>query len=238
MIRMPELLAIVVLCGLVAAGATGWYLYRFHARRSRDAATQLARREQPPVRRPGSVRATARVRQQEGAPPTVVTQRRPSDRYARGERANGSPPWAFQPVLGTGAARAGSAVRGATATGGANGDHPHGREQMDASPVAGTLDHAYGAAADLPVDTTVTQEQLWLAVRAVLIHTAQRWPSGVYCANDRSPYPCRMRRWGERVLLSAGWRGEDIAALARQADVGPPPWLAGTGPTGCPTSVP
>ena len=73
----------------------------------------------------------------------------------------------------------------------------------------------------------VAQDELSLAVRAVLVHTAQQWPGGVYCNSDRSAYPCRLRRWGERVLLSAGWQEEDIAAMVRRAEAGVPPWLAG-----------
>jgi hypothetical protein len=76
-------------------------------------------------------------------------------------------------------------------------------------------------------DPTVTRDELRLAVRAVLVHTPQHWPGGVYCSNDRSPFPCRMRHWGEHVLLAAGWDEKSIAAMARQADTGVPPWLAG-----------
>jgi hypothetical protein len=75
----------------------------------------------------------------------------------------------------------------------------------------------------------VTREELRLAVRAVLVHTPQQWPGGLYCSNDRSPFPCRMRHWGEQVLLAAGWDADGIDAMARQADVGLPPWLAGAG---------
>jgi len=87
------------------------------------------------------------------------------------------------------------------------------------------------------VDTSapVTREELRLAVRAVLVHTPQQWPGGVYCSNDRSPFPCRMRHWGEQVLLAAGWDADGIDAMARQADAGLPPWLAGAGDANPPT---
>jgi hypothetical protein len=79
----------------------------------------------------------------------------------------------------------------------------------------------YGA---LPLGAPATRDELRLALRAVHLHTPRQWPGGVYCSNDRSPFPCRLRRWGEQVLLSAGWSAEDIAALGRQADAdGPPP---------------
>jgi hypothetical protein len=82
----------------------------------------------------------------------------------------------------------------------------------------------------------VTRDELRLAVRAVLVHTPQHWPGGVYCSNDRSPFPCRMRHWGEHVLLAAGWDADSIAAMARQADAGVPPWLAGASETVPPAS--
>jgi hypothetical protein len=79
--------------------------------------------------------------------------------------------------------------------------------------------------------SAVTRDELRLAVRAVLVHTPQHWPGGVYCSNDRSPFPCRMRHWGEHVLVAAGWDADSIAAMARQADAGVPPWLAGASET-------
>jgi hypothetical protein len=86
-----------------------------------------------------------------------------------------------------------------------------------------------GGGADDRGDPAATREELRLAVRAVLVHTPQQWPGGTYCSNDRSPFPCRMRHWGEQVLLAAGWDAESIEAMARQADAGLPPWLAGAG---------
>jgi hypothetical protein len=45
-----------------------------------------------------------------------------------------------------------------------------------------------------------------------------------------------MRHWGEHVLLAAGWDADSIATLARQADAGVPPWLAGASETVPPAS--
>jgi hypothetical protein len=78
-------------------------------------------------------------------------------------------------------------------------------------------------------EPAVTREEIRLAIRAVLVHTPQRWPGGLYCSNDRSPYPCRMRHWGEQMLHAAGWDADSIDAMASQADAGLPPWLAGAG---------
>lgn len=102
------------------------------------------------------------------------------------------------------------------------------RRRMDRSTFRALL-YRGGDSARRPVELTVTKEELRLAVRAVQLHTAQRWPSGTYCRDDRSPYPCRLRRWGERMLLCAGWRHEDIEALARDKHTGLSPWLVGVG---------
>jgi hypothetical protein len=100
---------------------------------------------------------------------------------------------------------------------------------MDRSDIPGTLQSIPRAADRIsrPGNAGVNREELRLALRAVLMHTAQQWPGGVYCGNDRSPYPCRMRRWGERVLLSAGWQPDQIQEIARQVKENVPPWLAG-----------
>jgi hypothetical protein len=100
---------------------------------------------------------------------------------------------------------------------------------MDCSDIPGTLQSiprvaAPAARAGAP---TVSRDEMRLALRAVLLHTAQQWPGGVYCGSDRSPFPCRMRRWGERVLLSAGWQAERVEALVRQVGQDAPPWLVG-----------
>ena len=101
---------------------------------------------------------------------------------------------------------------------------------MDRSDIPGTLQAIPRVIepANRPGQSAVTREELRLALRAVLMHTAQQWPGGVYCSNDRSPYPCRMRRWGERVLLAAGWEHERIQAIAQQVKQDVPPWLAAT----------
>jgi hypothetical protein len=80
-----------------------------------------------------------------------------------------------------------------------------------------------GGGAHPPESAAVAGDELQLAVRAVLVHTAQDWPGGVYCSSDRSPFPCRLRRWGERVLRDAGWSDDDIAALLHNAEEGTPP---------------
>jgi hypothetical protein len=100
---------------------------------------------------------------------------------------------------------------------------------MDRSDNPATLESIHRAAT-APAGSNrslVSREELRLALRAVLVHTAQQWPGGVYCSCDRSPFPCRLRRWGERVLLSAGWQQEQIDGIVRQVTEDAPPWLVG-----------
>ncbi|MDT4987801.1 MAG: hypothetical protein QOI74_1895 [Micromonosporaceae bacterium] len=103
---------------------------------------------------------------------------------------------------------------------------------MDCSDIPGTLQsipRVVVPAARMGT-STVSRDEMRLALRAVLLHTAQQWPGGAYCGSDRSPFPCRMRRWGERVLLSAGWQADRVEAIVRQVGQDVPPWLAGPAP--------
>jgi hypothetical protein len=62
------------------------------------------------------------------------------------------------------------------------------------------------------------------AVLAVTTHAAEQWPSGVYCRNDRAPFPCRLHLWGQQVLRDAGWGEDDIDNAVRLAEDGILPW--------------
>jgi hypothetical protein len=88
----------------------------------------------------------------------------------------------------------------------------------------GVADRATGGGVRQIPDVAV--DEVRLAIRAVLAHTPQHWPGGVYCSNDRSPFPCRMRHWGEQLLLSAGWDQRSIESMVLSVDVGVRPWLA------------
>ncbi|GAB3150711.1 hypothetical protein GCM10027290_38680 [Micromonospora sonneratiae] len=77
---------------------------------------------------------------------------------------------------------------------------------------------------ELPVLTPVRTEHVPLAVRAVVVHARQEWPAGVVCRNDRAPYPCRLARWGRRVLLAAGVPDERINLLVAAGNPYASPW--------------
>ncbi|MDG4808121.1 hypothetical protein O7634_15300 [Micromonospora sp. WMMD1120] len=79
---------------------------------------------------------------------------------------------------------------------------------------------------DIPLPPYVTGEDAQFAVRAVVVHAPRRWSGGVICRNDASPHPCRLHRWGTRVLALRGLRDAEIAALIERGDptaVVPPP---------------
>jgi len=72
---------------------------------------------------------------------------------------------------------------------------------------------------ELPVPWVVTVEDVRLAIRAVLVHTPEEWPTGPLCRSDRTPYPCLLHRWGRRVLRSRGLPDDVIDELAARGDV-------------------
>lgn len=72
---------------------------------------------------------------------------------------------------------------------------------------------------DYPVDLDNVQRDQGLAQCAVRVHKQQQdWPAGPFCANCRSPWPCKLYRWGRAVLLAAGGSGTEIEACARSTD--------------------
>ncbi|WP_327039194.1 hypothetical protein [Micromonospora maris] len=71
---------------------------------------------------------------------------------------------------------------------------------------------------ELPVPTPLTPEDVRLAVRAVVVHAAEEWPSGALCRNDGSRFPCRLHRWGRQVLLNHGLNERQLDALIRHGN--------------------
>ncbi|MBQ1027515.1 hypothetical protein [Micromonospora sp. C95] len=71
---------------------------------------------------------------------------------------------------------------------------------------------------DIPLPPYVTAEDAQFAVRAVVVHAPRSWSGGTVCRNDASPHPCRLHRWGTRVLALRGLRDADIAALIERGD--------------------
>ncbi|TDC27091.1 hypothetical protein E1211_29505 [Micromonospora sp. 15K316] len=71
---------------------------------------------------------------------------------------------------------------------------------------------------EIPLPPYVTGEDAQFAVRAVVVHAPRRWSGGTICRNDANPHPCRLHRWGTRVLALRGLRDADIAALIERGD--------------------
>ncbi|MEV4488610.1 hypothetical protein AB0K04_00665 [Micromonospora coxensis] len=71
---------------------------------------------------------------------------------------------------------------------------------------------------EVPVPAPLTPEDVRLAVRAVVVHAAEEWPNGPLCRNDGASYPCRLHRWGRRVLENHGLNERQIEALIRHGN--------------------
>ncbi|GAA2701200.1 hypothetical protein ACFY2R_01490 [Micromonospora olivasterospora] len=71
---------------------------------------------------------------------------------------------------------------------------------------------------EIPLPPYVTVEDAQFAVRAVVVHAPRRWSGGTICRNDASPHPCRLHRWGRRVLALHGLRTAEIDALIERGD--------------------
>jgi hypothetical protein len=71
---------------------------------------------------------------------------------------------------------------------------------------------------EVPLPVPLTPEDVRLAVRAVVVHGAEEWPSGALCRNDGATYPCRLHRWGRRVLSEHGLNERQIDALVRHGN--------------------
>ncbi|MFF5171501.1 hypothetical protein ACFY3U_02560 [Micromonospora sp. NPDC000089] len=71
---------------------------------------------------------------------------------------------------------------------------------------------------EVPLPSPLTPEDVRLAVRAVVVHAAEEWPNGPLCRNDGATYPCRLHRWGRRVLETHGLNERQIDALIRHGN--------------------
>nr|WP_030501865.1 hypothetical protein [Micromonospora purpureochromogenes] len=78
---------------------------------------------------------------------------------------------------------------------------------------------------EIPMPPYVTVEDVQFAVRAVVVHAPRTWSGGTICRNDASPHPCRLHRWGRRVLTLRGLPPAEIDALVERGDpaAGPQP---------------
>lgn len=66
---------------------------------------------------------------------------------------------------------------------------------------------------DLPMPPYVTAEDVVFALRAVTVHAPEQRPDGQRCRKDAAPHPCRLHRWGRRVLGKRGLTDEQVRTL-------------------------
>ncbi|MEU8260506.1 hypothetical protein AB0C02_07780 [Micromonospora sp. NPDC048999] len=78
---------------------------------------------------------------------------------------------------------------------------------------------------EIPLPPYVTGEDAQFAVRAVVVHAPRSWSGGTICRNDASPHPCRLHRWGRRVLVLRGLRPAEIDELIERGDPAADPSL-------------
>ena len=71
---------------------------------------------------------------------------------------------------------------------------------------------------ELPLPPYVTAEDVGFAVKAVTVHAPEQWPDGPRCRNDRAPHPCRLHRWGRRVLNRRGLTDRQIQTLIAEQE--------------------
>ncbi|MEV4720288.1 hypothetical protein AB0J94_24065 [Micromonospora noduli] len=77
---------------------------------------------------------------------------------------------------------------------------------------------------DFPVLTPVRDEDVALAVRAVLVHAPEQRPVGPLCRSERVPHPCRLARWGRGALRAAGFTEARVDELVAVGDPTAWPW--------------
>lgn len=75
-----------------------------------------------------------------------------------------------------------------------------------------------GVLTEVPQPPYVTGEDVRFAVLAIVRHAPLPTPSGPVCRHDRRAYPCRLHRWGRRVLDRCGLRPTEIDALVARGD--------------------
>jgi hypothetical protein len=72
------------------------------------------------------------------------------------------------------------------------------------------------AMGELPLPPYISKEDVDFAVRAIVVHVPEQTPSGEFCRNDRAAHPCRLHRWGRRVLAERGLSETQIQELVAE----------------------
>ncbi|GAA0365942.1 hypothetical protein GCM10009541_05380 [Micromonospora gifhornensis] len=75
---------------------------------------------------------------------------------------------------------------------------------------------------EIPLPPYITAEDVTFALRAISVHAAQQWPDGSRCRNDRAPHPCRLHRWGRRILTMRGLTDQRINTMLADQEAARP----------------
>ncbi|GIG95403.1 hypothetical protein Pma05_19760 [Plantactinospora mayteni] len=71
---------------------------------------------------------------------------------------------------------------------------------------------------EIPLPVWIGEEHVRFAVRALVLHLPGDEPTGPRCLWDEHPHPCRLARWGRRVLAARGLSDEAIDVVVQRAD--------------------
>ncbi|MCZ7420363.1 hypothetical protein O7605_12640 [Verrucosispora sp. WMMA2121] len=82
-----------------------------------------------------------------------------------------------------------------------------------------SIDDALG---EIPLPPYITAEDVTFALRAINVHAAEQWPDGPRCRNDRAPHPCRLHRWGRRILAMRGLTDQQITTMLAEQEAARP----------------
>ncbi|WP_433531977.1 hypothetical protein ACQPYA_07905 [Micromonospora sp. CA-263727] len=80
------------------------------------------------------------------------------------------------------------------------------------------MESADGILDDIPLPPHVSTEDVTFAVRAISVHAPEPCPDGPRCRNDQAPHPCRLHRWGRRLLAERGLTDRQIRALIAEQE--------------------
>lgn len=69
----------------------------------------------------------------------------------------------------------------------------------------------------------ISEQELYHARRAAVVHVPQEWPHAVVCRNCHARYPCATALWGLGTLKATGWELSDLFDLLESVEAGGQP---------------
>ncbi|WP_199853749.1 hypothetical protein [Plantactinospora sp. BB1] len=71
---------------------------------------------------------------------------------------------------------------------------------------------------EIPLPVWIGEQHVRFAVRALILHVSDDESTRPCCLWDKHPHPCRLARWGRRVLATRGLSDGAIDVVVRRAD--------------------